>query len=93
MKHSKHTMHRNSLKAYAGLDLSKRKWAILRSLARLGGRATDRQIARSLKSADPNVSRPGITMLCQAGILAEVDTTEERGRKCRIVGLNPEVFA
>lgn len=85
------TMHAHSLAAYDALDLSRREREALDALDALGGRATDRQIARQMGSQDMNISRPRISQLINKGILCEVGEMEdpETGRMVRIVGRAP----
>jgi hypothetical protein len=81
------TIHKNTMDAYLALKVSDREREALDALHMLGGRATDREIARAMGSADPNRARPRITALIDRGILREVDTVKcaETGRNVRVV--------
>jgi hypothetical protein len=78
-------IHANSLSAYATTPLSDRESQVLAALERLGGIATDRQIAKEMGSDDPNVARPRCTTLIKRGVLREVGSDLSTGRKCRLV--------
>jgi hypothetical protein len=66
------SVHLNSIISHSMLELSVREAQVLAALDRLGGRATDRQIAREMGSEDPNRARPRVTRLIQGQILREV---------------------
>jgi hypothetical protein len=87
--HTTHHMDGNSLLAYATLPLTKREQDVLSALERLGGVASDRQIAREMGSADPNISRPRCTALIERGVLRVVGHQAENGRRCRLVERAP----
>lgn len=78
-------IHTNSLSAFASVPVSARESQVLDALDRLGGIATDRQVAEAMGSVDPNVARPRITGLIQKGVLREVGSDLSTGRKCRLV--------
>lgn len=89
-KHSKHFMHKNTLKSYEEMreTLSKRKALILDSVISAGP-GTDRQIMDRVMLSEPNMVRPSITALVQMGMIVEIGTTKchVTGKKVRVVDL------
>ena len=88
-------MHRNSIAAFDALPLSKRQREALAALAALGGRATDRQLARQMGTEDCNRARPRVTELLKAGVLVEFGDVPDgvSGKMVRMVMLAQPVAA
>ena len=88
-------MHRNSLASLDALPLNRRKRETLAALAALGGRATDRQLARQMGTEDCNRARPRVTELLKAGVLVELGDVLDgvSGKMVRMVMLAQVVAA
>ena len=82
-------IHANSKLAHA--ELTGDRHAAVLDLYRQNGPLTDRQAAKLLAgdNADPNVARPRITELIDAGLLYEIGNTIDAttGRKVRICNM------
>lgn len=81
MAHPTHTMHANSLAAYADLDLDPREKLCLAAYETAAGPLTDRECAYALGFDDLNACRPRITSLLKKGKLREWGNV-----KCSITG-------
>jgi len=78
-------MHKNSLDAFAALHINKREWEVMSALQIIGAPASDRHIALTMGSKDPNVARPRITELIKRYVLRETGVTKEGRRNVRMV--------
>ena len=91
MTHQSHTMHGNSLSAFASLDLATRRQAVLAAYG--GGWKTDREISEIL-GAELYTTRPRITECVKDGVLIEVGSGIDHvtGKRVRLCATAEAVF-